>query len=434
LAPQTPSFLEREFAPQFTADDLVNLTKFTIYLKLMVDGVATSPFSASTLPPMAKLTGNAEKVIQVSRERYAMPRSVINEKVLRWSGMETGTLRESDVESRTIDPDDLPNINLSDVKANANEALDSEEQKESKEIPEAKEFLRATNVKSDEDEAADKEEEYLRISPERLESLQKMANAGQGKKKDKPKFSHTCSRCGKVWDMPVQLDPSRPMYCSDCLPIIRDEQKDKSRIKRRGPEPESANDKRDRPPKPLKHKSKEPNKPRIIGNIDLPPISELPPLEDDPDEPPFMGKGGLIGDIEKRSGKQIETRKRQVEKRMDQKPEKRNDRQNNPNNQNEKRDDVKPPSQREAPKDRPKPKEEPKELDRPESLIVFKKKQPAPTQDNSSSAYPSVKTGNGYNPLDKRQSHGLRSDASGQQPHQSSGPVTLNPGSRVTFD
>jgi hypothetical protein len=42
--------IEREFYPVFSAADLVNLPNYHIYLKLMVDGVVTKPFSAVTLP------------------------------------------------------------------------------------------------------------------------------------------------------------------------------------------------------------------------------------------------------------------------------------------------------------------------------------------------------------------------------------------------
>ncbi len=83
-------FLENEFAPTFTPTDLVNLTKFDTYLKLMIDGVSSSPFSAQTLPPIQKRTGNAEKVIKVSRERHSEPRASIEEKILRWTGMAPG--------------------------------------------------------------------------------------------------------------------------------------------------------------------------------------------------------------------------------------------------------------------------------------------------------------------------------------------------------
>jgi TraM recognition site of TraD and TraG len=42
--------LEKEFHPEFTAHDLVNLPNYHIYLKLMIDGVVSKAFSASTLP------------------------------------------------------------------------------------------------------------------------------------------------------------------------------------------------------------------------------------------------------------------------------------------------------------------------------------------------------------------------------------------------
>ncbi|MCX6761021.1 MAG: type IV secretion system DNA-binding domain-containing protein, partial [Candidatus Nealsonbacteria bacterium] len=44
-------FLEKEFMPEFIIDDLVNLDKYNVYLKLMIDGAASKAFSATTLPP-----------------------------------------------------------------------------------------------------------------------------------------------------------------------------------------------------------------------------------------------------------------------------------------------------------------------------------------------------------------------------------------------
>jgi type IV secretory pathway TraG/TraD family ATPase VirD4 len=42
--------LESEFFPDFRATDLINLPNYHIYLKLMIDGRVSSPFSARTLP------------------------------------------------------------------------------------------------------------------------------------------------------------------------------------------------------------------------------------------------------------------------------------------------------------------------------------------------------------------------------------------------
>jgi hypothetical protein len=42
--------LEKEFHPQFRASDLVSLPNYHIYLRLMIDGVVSKPFSAVTVP------------------------------------------------------------------------------------------------------------------------------------------------------------------------------------------------------------------------------------------------------------------------------------------------------------------------------------------------------------------------------------------------
>jgi CxxC-x17-CxxC domain-containing protein len=133
-------FMENEFMPTFTIQDLVNLTKFEVYLKLMIDGVSSAPFSADTLPPFSVKTGNLEKVIRVSRERYAVPRAVIEEKIIRWSEPEEGETPEQE--------SDRP-------------------------------------------------------------------------KKQKPKFEAVCSRCGTHFSVGFKYDTSRPIYCEDCLELVR---------------------------------------------------------------------------------------------------------------------------------------------------------------------------------------------------------------------
>lgn len=82
-------FMEKEFEPIFMMNDLVNLPKYHIYLKLMIDGIAGDAFSAVTLPPIdvVDTEGNAEKLIRVSRERYASSRTEVEDKIARWSGM-----------------------------------------------------------------------------------------------------------------------------------------------------------------------------------------------------------------------------------------------------------------------------------------------------------------------------------------------------------
>ncbi|MDD3190660.1 MAG: type IV secretion system DNA-binding domain-containing protein [Candidatus Pacebacteria bacterium] len=80
-------FLEKEFEPIFMMNDLVNLAKYDMYLKLMIDGVSGDAFSATSLPPVvASEKSSAEKIIKVSRERYTKKKEVVEDKVARWSG------------------------------------------------------------------------------------------------------------------------------------------------------------------------------------------------------------------------------------------------------------------------------------------------------------------------------------------------------------
>ncbi|MFH1656569.1 MAG: CxxC-x17-CxxC domain-containing protein [Candidatus Nealsonbacteria bacterium] len=80
-------FLEKEFTPEFLTEDIVNLAKYNIYLKLMIDGLAGRPFSATTLPPFPfPKVSNIDKIIKVSRERYGTPKKEVEEDINKWAG------------------------------------------------------------------------------------------------------------------------------------------------------------------------------------------------------------------------------------------------------------------------------------------------------------------------------------------------------------
>ncbi|MFA5126488.1 MAG: type IV secretion system DNA-binding domain-containing protein [Patescibacteria group bacterium] len=153
-------FLEKEFFPVFTQEDLVNLSKYEIYLKLMVDGVATEPFSGVGLPPVilpAESIGIKEKVIKVSRERYAKPREIIEDKIARWAENKEG----------------------------------KEPEKNSKE-----DRVKKSKKKGDEERKS-------------------------GSKKPKISKIINCTYCGKEAEINFEPDPTRPVYCDDCLILAK---------------------------------------------------------------------------------------------------------------------------------------------------------------------------------------------------------------------
>jgi CxxC-x17-CxxC domain-containing protein len=85
-------FLEKEFEPEFTPGDVVNLPNYKAYLKLMIDGVTSRPFSAKTLPQMVKSGDKKieEEVIKSSRALYCRPKAEVEREINNWSGMSLG--------------------------------------------------------------------------------------------------------------------------------------------------------------------------------------------------------------------------------------------------------------------------------------------------------------------------------------------------------
>lgn len=93
-------FLEKEFEPEFEPQDFVNLPNYHIYLKLMVDGIASRPFSATTLPPI-KVEHSEEivkKVVETSRRLYMRPRKEVEDEITRWSSATGGKIEQNSMD------------------------------------------------------------------------------------------------------------------------------------------------------------------------------------------------------------------------------------------------------------------------------------------------------------------------------------------------
>ena len=77
-------FFEKELEPEFTPADMIGLSNRHIYLKLLVDGQASRPFSAETLPPYPIPTPNYEDVIiENSRRNYSVPKALVDEMIAK---------------------------------------------------------------------------------------------------------------------------------------------------------------------------------------------------------------------------------------------------------------------------------------------------------------------------------------------------------------
>ena len=74
-------YLVQEFTPMFDETDLINLPNFRIYLKLMIDGATSKPFTAMTLLPAQNPNFLKDEVIRLSREKYTKPRAIVEREI-----------------------------------------------------------------------------------------------------------------------------------------------------------------------------------------------------------------------------------------------------------------------------------------------------------------------------------------------------------------
>ncbi|MCX8513557.1 MAG: TraM recognition domain-containing protein [Candidatus Pacebacteria bacterium] len=75
-------YIERELAPVFTADDIVNLASREIVLRLSIDNISSKPFSAWTLKPIENENiDNKNAIINLSRALYGRPKFMIEDDI-----------------------------------------------------------------------------------------------------------------------------------------------------------------------------------------------------------------------------------------------------------------------------------------------------------------------------------------------------------------
>ena len=77
---------EKEFSPTFLMDDLVNLGFAQIYLRLMIDGVGSHPFSARTLPPIKEQEVSfKDEILEASRKNYGRNKEDVEKVINEWN-------------------------------------------------------------------------------------------------------------------------------------------------------------------------------------------------------------------------------------------------------------------------------------------------------------------------------------------------------------
>jgi hypothetical protein len=105
VGPLDGELMEKVFAPQFTANDLINLGMAQIYLSLLINDMGSSPFSARTLPPLARPTITYRNdVIEISRTAHAAAKELVEKNILDWFGKDTAPTDGADKPQRKFEP------------------------------------------------------------------------------------------------------------------------------------------------------------------------------------------------------------------------------------------------------------------------------------------------------------------------------------------
>jgi type IV secretory pathway TraG/TraD family ATPase VirD4 len=73
--------MAKEFAPVFGEYDLLNVEKFTAYIKLLIDNTASKPFNMQTLPPTKGDSEMGQAIKQLARLKYGRDKSIVEAEI-----------------------------------------------------------------------------------------------------------------------------------------------------------------------------------------------------------------------------------------------------------------------------------------------------------------------------------------------------------------
>jgi CxxC-x17-CxxC domain-containing protein len=193
-------FLEKEYAPVFVQNDIVNLAKFNIYLKLMIDGIAGDAFSATTLPPIYTddTKDNEQKVIEASRAKYATNKAEVEDKIARWSGMIP--LERLQTTTQTFSqPQAAPQPQFAPQQPI---------------IASPDKYPQQPQMPVRQSISAPQQPAYQEIAPA---SVIDQDYAVPEPKPERTLFDALCDMCADQIKIPFQPDGKRPTFCKDCL-------------------------------------------------------------------------------------------------------------------------------------------------------------------------------------------------------------------------
>lgn len=81
IGAEDAAYVVKEFQPTFTEHDFVSLPKYAMYIKLMIDGASSKPFSGVTMQPKQITQSFKADVIAYSRKTFGRERSAVEKSI-----------------------------------------------------------------------------------------------------------------------------------------------------------------------------------------------------------------------------------------------------------------------------------------------------------------------------------------------------------------
>lgn len=89
VGPEDAEFLQKQFEPVFTANDLVNVDNYNCFARILVNNVLTKPFNMATYPPTKGNQEIANALKELSRLKYGRDRIIVNREIMERTKIRT---------------------------------------------------------------------------------------------------------------------------------------------------------------------------------------------------------------------------------------------------------------------------------------------------------------------------------------------------------
>ena len=89
VGPEDAEFLEKQFTPIFTSQDLINVDNYNYFARLLMNNISTAPFNIKAPLPTEGEAQIVEPIKELSRLKYGRDRDVIEREVMARAKMAT---------------------------------------------------------------------------------------------------------------------------------------------------------------------------------------------------------------------------------------------------------------------------------------------------------------------------------------------------------